>query len=122
MNSSQIDSKLFSMLNDLPYFSVLSTSLQIRLADHAAALCGCRSTRQIDASRSDDVDEEYCRLYNVLQISIYECLNILESEHEYKRSIILMDDVKLEYLLEDTLYEMTISDDKRIFSINFLNY
>lgn len=122
MNSSQIDSKLFSMLNDLPYFSILSTSLQIRLADHAAALCGCRSTRQMDSSRSDDVDEEYCRLYNILQISIYECLNILESEHEYKKSVILMDDVKLEYLLEDTLFEMTICDDKRIFSINFLNY
>ena len=51
MNSQQIDDRLRSMLNSLPFFSRLGTCLTIRLTDYAAQLCGYRSTRHMDDSK-----------------------------------------------------------------------
>ena len=120
MEAQQIDNHLISLLHDLPYFSILSTSLQIRLADHAAALCGCRSTRQMDDINIKDVDDTYCELMSFLQICIYECLNVLEASHEFSSSVKELNESDIEILLENTLYEMTICGCKNIFNENFL--
>ena len=121
MDAQQIDNKLLSLLKGLPYFSVLYTCLQIKLSDHAAALYGCRSSRQIDESKYQDIDDAYCRLISVLQINIDECLRKLEVPHTYRSEILSMNESQLEVLLENTLYEMTICECKYIFSEYFLD-
>lgn len=120
MNSQQIDDKLLALLKDLPYFSILGTSLSISLADHAAQLCGCRSSRQVDDSRSDDVSDQFDDLINNLYSHIHECILYIENDHIYKQSIFEMNDGELEILLESTLYEMICLDCRHIFADNFL--
>ena len=118
-SSEHIDGKLISMLKDLPYFSVLNTSIRLRLADYAAALCGCRSSRQVPSCNASDVSDNYNELMNALQTNIYECLNRLDDVHNYKNSIIEMSDDKLEILLENTLYEMTVNRSNELFTNTF---
>ena len=120
MNSQQVDTKLLALLKDLPYFSRLGTSLSISLADHAAQLCGCRSSRQVDDSNSDDVSDQFDALVNNLHTHIHECILYIEDEHTYKQSILEMNDSELEILLENTLYEMICLDCRHIFADNFL--
>ena len=120
MNSQQVDTKLLALLKDLPYFSRLGTSLSISLADHAAQLCGCRSSRQVDDSNSDDVSDQFDALVNNLHTHIHECILYIEDEHTYKQSILEMHDSELEILLENTLYEMICLDCRHIFADNFL--
>ena len=119
MNSQQIDDKLLALLKDLPYFSRLGTSLSISLADHAAQLCGCRSSRQVDDIHSDNVSDQFDALINNLHTYIHECIIYIEDDHIYKQSIFEMDDSKLEILLENTLYEMICLDCRHIFADNF---
>ena len=120
MNSQQVDDKLLALLKDLPYFSRLGTSLAISLADHAAQLCGCRSSRQVDDIHLDDVSDQFDALINNLHTYIHECILYIEDDHIYKQSIFEMDDSKLEILLENTLYEMICLDCRHIFADNFL--
>lgn len=120
MNSQQVDDKLLALLKDLPYFSRLGTSLSISLADHAAQLCSCRSSRQVDDSHSDDVSDKFDDLVNNLHSHIHECILYIEGDHIYKQSIFEMDDNELEILLENTLYEMICLDCRHIFADNFL--
>ena len=120
MNSQQVDNKLLALLKDLPYFSRLGTSVSISLADHAAQLCGCRSSRQVDDSRSDDVSDQFDALINNLHSHIHECTLYIESDHTYKQSIFELDDNELETLLENTLYEMVCLDCRHVFADNFL--
>ena len=120
MNSQHVDSKLLALLKDLPYFSRLGTSLSISLADHAAQLCGYRSSRQVDDSNSDDVSDKFDALINNLHTHIHECILYIEDDHTYKQSIFEMCDSELETLLESTLYEMICLDCRRIFADNFL--
>lgn len=120
MNSQQVDNKLLALLKDLPYFSRLGTSVSISLADHAAQLCGCRSSRQVDDSHSDDVSDKFDALINNLHSHIHECILYIESDHTYKQSIFELDDNELEILLENTLYEMVCLDCRHVFSDNFL--
>ena len=120
MNSQQVDNKLLALLKDLPYFSRLGTSVSISLADHAAQLCGCRSSRQVDDSRSDDVSDQFDALINNLHSHIHECILYIESDHIYKQSVFELDDNELEILLENTLYEMVCLDCRHVFADNFL--
>ena len=120
MNSQQVDNKLLALLKDLPYFSRLGTSVSISLADHAAQLCGCRSSRQVDDSRSDDVSDQFDALVNNLHSHIHECILYIESDHTYKQLIFELDDNELEILLENTLYEMVCLDCRHVFADNFL--
>ena len=120
MNSQHVDNKLLALLKDLPYFSRLGTSVSISLADHAAQLCGCRSSRQVDDSRSDDVSDQFDALINNLHLHIHECILYIESDHTYKQSIFELDDNELEILLENTLYEMVCLDCRHVFADNFL--
>lgn len=119
MNSQQIDDKLLALLKDLPYFSKLGTSISISLADHAAQLCGCRSSRQVDDSHSDDVSDQFDALINNLHSHIHECILYIECDHTYKQSILEFDDNELEILLENTLYEMICLDCRHVFADNF---
>lgn len=120
MNSQQVDNKLLALLKDLPYFSRLGTSLSISLADHAAQLCGCRSSRQVDDVNSDDVSDQFDALINNLHTHIHECILYIESDHIYKQSIFELDDSELEILLEITLCEMVCLDCRHVFADNFL--
>ena len=120
MNSQQVDNKLLALLKDLPYFSILGTSLSISLADHAAQLRGCRSSRQVDDTHSDDVSDKFDDLINNLHSHIHECILYIECDHIYKQSIFELDDSELEILLENTLYEMVCLDCRHIFADNFL--
>lgn len=120
MNSQQVDNKLLALLKDLPYFSRLGTSVSISLADHAAQLCGCRSSRQADDSHSDDVSDKFDALINNLHSHIHECILYIESDHTYKQLIFELDDNELEILLENTLYEMVCLDCRHVFADNFL--
>ena len=120
MNSQQVDNKLLALLKDLPYFSRLGTSVSISLADHAAQLCGCRSSRRVDDSNSDDVSDKFDVLLNNLHSHIHECILYIESDHTYKQSIFELDDNELEMLLENTLCEMVCLDCRHVFADNFL--
>ena len=120
MNSQQVDNKLLAWLKDLPYFSRLGTSVSISLADHAAQLCGCRSSRQVDDNHSDDVSDQFDALINNLHSHIHECILYIEGDHIYKQSIFELDDNELETLLENTLYEMVCLDCRHVFADNFL--
>lgn len=120
MNSQQVDTKLLALLKDLHYFSRLGTSLSISLADHAAQLCGCRSSRQVDDNNSDDVSDQFDALINNLHTHIHECILYIEDDHTYKQSIFEMCDNELEILLENTLYEMVCLDCRHVFADNFL--
>jgi len=116
MNAQQIDDRLRSMLNSLPFFSRLGTCLGIRLADHAAQMCGCRSTRQMDDSKLDDIEENYNELLNTLQCQISECIKYIDDDdHIYKDEIYSIDEDAFENLVEDVLFEMTIYDCRSIF-------
>lgn len=119
MNSQHVDNKLLALLKDLPYFSRLGTSLSISLADHAAQLCGCRSSRQVDDNNLDDVSDQFDTLINNLRTHIHECILYIEDDHTYKQSIFEMCDSELEILLESTLYEMICLDCRHIFADNF---
>lgn len=120
MNSQQVDTKLLALLKDLPYFSRLGTCISIRLADYAAQLCGCRSSRQVDDSHSDEVSDQFDYLINNLYSQIHECIAYIKGNHTYKQFIFEMDDSELENLLESTLYEMVYLDCRHIFVEHFL--
>ena len=121
MNSQQVDNKLLALLKELPYFSRLGTSVSISLADHAAQLCGCRSSRQVDDNHSDDVSDQFDALINNLHSHIHECILYIEGDHIYKQSIFELDDNELEILLENTLHEMVCLDCRHVFADNFLS-
>jgi len=118
MGSQQVDDKLLALLKDLPYFSRLGTCISIRLADHAAQLCGCRSTRQIDDSLVDDVSDRFDELIINLHSQISECVSYIKIDHTYKPSVLEMNDDELECLLEDALYDMVIHN----YSYSFIEY
>ncbi len=120
MESQQVDTKLLVLLKDLPYFSRLGTCLSIRLADYAAQLCGCRSTRQVSDSLSDEVSEQFDNLINDLHSHISECLIYIEDHHTYKAKVLCMNDLEIELLLESTLFEMVQSNDRCVFAEQFL--
>lgn len=119
MESQQVDSKLLAMLKDLPYFSRLGTCISIRLADYAAQLCGCRSTRQVDDSKVDEVSDQFDVLINELQYKVDECIEYISAPHIYKTDIFEMDDTSIECLLEDALYDMIQHDNKYLFVDHF---
>lgn len=121
MNTQQIDDRLRSMLNSLPFFSRLGTCLAIRLADHAAQMCGYRSTRQVDDSKSDDVEENYNELLNILRYQIDECIEYIDGDHVYKDEIYSIDEDSFEYLIEDVLFEMTVHDCSLLFKDMMFN-
>lgn len=120
MDCQQVDCRLLAMLSELPYFSRLGTCLCIRLADYAAQLCGCRSTRQVDDSKSDDVSDQYDLLLLNLYSQIHECLTYLKEPHTYRQPVLEMTDVDLESHLEKTLFEMVVFDCRHVFVEYFL--
>jgi hypothetical protein len=109
------------MLNSLPLFSRLGTCLTIRLADHAAQKCGYRSTRQVDDSKLDDVEESYSEMLNTLRCQIDECIEYIDDDHIYKDEIYSINEDSLEDLIEDVLFEMTIYDCSLIFKEMMFN-
>ena len=115
-----VDSKLIHLLNEMNSFSVMKTCLLIRLADYAAQLCGCRSTRQVDDEYKNKVEDEFEALVELLYSHIEYSFEAINSKHEFLTEILSMNDNELEVLLEDTLYEMTVYDCKNIFNERFL--
>jgi hypothetical protein len=115
MDVQQMDNKILFILKDLPYFSKLGTFICIRLADYAAQMCGCRSTRQIDDNKLDDIDDQYNYLIDLLKYYIAYIIEYLNTNHKYKKSVLELNDDQLEDLLIDTLFNMTIMDYKNIF-------
>lgn len=120
MKPKEVDEFLLVSIKDLPYFSLLGTCLSVRLADHAAQMNGCRSTRQIDDLVDDKIESTFNDLIRELQDSAEEISLIINSDHEYLSDILSLNTDKLEILLEDTLYDMTIYNDYKIFSDRFL--
>lgn len=120
MKPKEVDEFLLVSIKDLPYFSLLGTCLSVRLADHAAQMNGCRSTRQIDDLVDDKIENTFNDLIRELQDSVEEISLIINSDHEYLSEILSLNTDKLEILLEDTLYDMTIYNDCKIFFDRFL--
>lgn len=121
MNTQQLDDHLRSMLKSLPSLSRLGTCLAIRLADYAAQLYGCRSTRQMSNDKVEKIDEKYRELLNILQDQIDDAIEYLDKGHSYKDSICLLDEDLFEGLVEDALFEMTINDCSFIFAEKLFN-
>lgn len=119
MDSVRIDKKLIESLNDIQYISNLRTCLLVRIADYAAQLCGCRSTRQVADHQSVDVDNKYYELLHRLLYNIPECYDYINNDHTYKESILQLNDDELELLLEDALFEMIQFDNHAIFAEYF---
>ena len=119
MDSKTIDETIKTMLHDLPYLSLMKTSLSIRLADYAAQQCGFRSTRQIDGKFATDINDKYTELNTILFYNINEILILLKKDHEYKYDIQYLDKEQLEILLENTLFEMTTYNCYTIFKYYF---
>ena len=119
MDSMRIDKKLIESLNDIQYISNLRTCLLVRIADYAAQLCGCRSTRQVADHQSVDVDNKYYELLHRLLYNIPECYDYIKHDHIYKESIPQLNDDELELLLEDALFEMIQFDNHAIFAEYF---
>lgn len=119
MNTGEVDKLLFSLLFDVRCHSRLLTCLSVRLADHAAQLCGHRSTRQIREGCENEVEDSFNELMNILNSNLHECEAFLQDTHSFKDEIINFDDEQIEILLEDTLYEMTIYDCASIFVEKF---
>lgn len=119
MDSMRIDKKLIESLNDIQYISNLRTCLLVRIADYAAQLCGCRSTRQVADHQSVDVDNKYYELLHRLLYNIPECYDYINNEHKYKESILRLNDDELELLLEDALFEIIQFDNHSIFAEYF---
>lgn len=120
MKPKEVDEFLLVSIKDLPYFSLLGTCLSVRLADHAAQMNGCRSTRQIDDLVGDKIENTLNDLIRELQDSAEEISLIINGDHEYLSDILSLNTDKLEILLEDTLYDMTVYSDYKIFSDRFL--
>lgn len=118
--SKEIDDKLFEMLNILPIGSKLRTSLNIRLADYSSQLIGYRSTRHVRGDDRKLVEENFLELSNLLYFIVNECLDKLKIEHTYKDYISSLDDLSLEILLENTLYDCVVRNDLSIFDDIFL--
>jgi len=114
MNAQQLDKQIQSILENL-HFSKLGTWLCIKLSDCAAQLNGCRSTRQMNDDQIADIDDQYQRLRNVLLHQIYEAMDFLKEDHIYKQEVLEMDDDKLEELLVETLFSMTVFNCRNIF-------
>lgn len=114
-STEYIDEKIKHMLHEANGFSRLNTCLGVRLSDHAAQLCGCRSTRQISDGASDDVEIEFFSLLNKLHDNIIECLSYLEDSHVYNNKVLSLNDESLEQYLEDVLYYMTVENYKSYF-------
>lgn len=121
METQQLDKRIQSVLESLPYFSKLGTWLCIKLSDYAAQLNGCRSTRQMNDNQIADIDEQYQYLLNILSYQIHEAMNFLKEEHIYKQEVLKMDDDKLENLIVETLFSMTVLDCRNIFVDYFFN-
>lgn len=121
METQQLDKRIQSVLESLPYFSKLGTWLCIKLSDYAAQLNGCRSTRQMNDNQIADIDEQYQYLLNILSYQIHEAMNFLKEEHIYKQEVLEMDDDKLENLIVETLFSMTVLDCRNIFVDYFFN-
>lgn len=119
MDSMRIDKKLIESLNDIQYISNLRTCLLVRIADYAAQLCRCRSTRQVADHQSVDVDNKYYELLHRLLYNIPECYDYINNDHTYKESILQLNDDELELLLEDALFEMIQFDNHAIFAEYF---
>lgn len=121
METQQLDKRIQSVLESLPYFSKLGTWLCIKLSDYAAQLNGCRSTRQMNDNQIADIDEQYQYLLNTLLYQIYEAITFLKEDHIYKQEILEMSDDELENLIIETLFSMTILDCRNIFIDYFFN-
>lgn len=117
MSAECIDEKLLSMLKYLLITSQLRISLSIRLADYAAQLMGYRSTRQVN--NKDDVEKVYINLINTLIYIVYRCIDYINESHSYKEEILHVNSDKLEFILEEVLFESTIYSDYRIFKEKF---
>lgn len=121
METQQLDKRIQSVLESLPYFSKLGTWLCIKLSDYAAQLNGCRSTRQMNDNQIADIDEQYQYLLNTLLYQIHEAITFLKEDHIYKQEILEMSDDELENLIIETLFSMTILDCRNIFIDYFFN-
>lgn len=119
MDSQRVDKQLLALLQSLPYFSKLGTSLCIRLSDYAAQLCGCRSTRQIVDGRSSDVSEKFELLLNDLFYTRLECIRLLDNPHTYKESVLLLSEQEIELILENAIYEIIVFSNTSIFKEHF---
>lgn len=118
-NAEYIDEKLKCLLHEAEGFSQLNTCLGVRLSDHAAQLCGCRSTRQISDSVADDVELTFFDLLNRLHDNIIECLSYLENDHVYNDNVMSFNDETLSKYLEDVLYYMTVENYRSYFYESF---
>ena len=121
METQQLDKRIQSVLESLPYFSKLGTWLCIKLSDYAAQLNGCRSTRQMNDNQIADIDEQYQYLLNILLYQIHEAITLLKDDHIYKQEVLDMSDDELENLIVETLFSMTVLDCRNIFVDYFFN-
>ena len=121
METQQLDKRIQSVLESLPYFSKLGTWLCIKLSDYAAQLNGCRSTRQMNDNQIADIDEQYQYLLNILSYQIHEAITLLKEDHIYKQEVLEMNDDELENLIVETLFSMTVLDCRNIFVDYFFN-
>lgn len=120
MDQASVDRKLLTLLQDFQYFSLLRTSLLVKISDYAAQLCGCRSTRQIADTCRDEFESQYSMLMNTLYCQFIECVRYIEGDHIYKEVILSLDEKELEQLLENTLFEMVAFNCRTIFEEYFL--
>ena len=115
----RIDELLNSLLNDVLTFSVIKTSICIKLSNYAVQQNGCRSIFQLDESKLDSIEEEYSFLMKMLDYHAHKCIEYLSEPHEYNDVIYKLDDLSLEHLLENTLFEMIVFDSYFIFAEQF---
>lgn len=119
METQKVDSLLIELLNGISCYSKLRTCLLIRLSDLAAQLCGYRSSRQIDESQSEIVEEQFNTLVDDLFYYIKESEEFLKTSHTYKKCVYNMGEDTIELLLEDTLFDMVSYNRRHIFVENF---
>lgn len=116
---NSIDDKLLDLLHYSLLTSKLRVSLNLRLADYASQIVGYRSTRNVRSEDKVNVENKFIELTNLLVIAINYCIEQLEYNHKFKQSIIEMNDIDLEILLENTLFDTIVYSDYSLFNKNF---
>ena len=104
MTSMQLDSLITDLLESVFTISRFRTCLCVRLSDYAAQICGYRSTRCMDESGCNTVDEKYTELLCSAYDYVHEMLERIKKPHTYQQSMYEMTECEIECLLEDTLY------------------
>lgn len=118
-----MDDKLLDLLSGLTQYnnSRFKTCICIQLADYAAQMMGYRSTRQIDDSGIEDVENNYNELFDKFLTMVSEYQYLVEHrDKDYKKELESLDLLAIELLLEEALIKSVLFDDVNVFSEMFL--